>query len=103
VFAVSSTRTQTVIGNMSEHKLKNGDLVSIEPWDCEGVEMPWGWERSSTNIGGIVETRHSRKKLNPGALGMIIDLSPEPNDHYSVVIGERRLNVPLRFLHKVQT
>ena len=29
---------------MNDYKLREGDLVSIEPWDCEGVEIPWGWD-----------------------------------------------------------
>jgi hypothetical protein len=24
-------------------KLQTNDLVSVQPWDCEGIERPWGW------------------------------------------------------------
>lgn len=94
---------------MSDYKLKSGDLVSIEPWDCEGIEPPWGWElrESFSNIRSRQVARAHRVKLKPGALGLVVSfdhLGVEDTDtHYVVVVGDQKLGVPYRFLHKVET
>lgn len=93
---------------MSEHKLKSGDLVSIEPWDCEGVEPPWGWDHTSFfDAKSKRASRMNRVKLRPGTLGMVVafdHLGTEDSDtHYNVLVGEKKLGIPFRFLHKVQT
>ena len=93
---------------MSEHKLKGGDLVSIEPWDCEGVEPPWGWDHDAiSDMKSSKTKRVSRVKIAPGSLGMVVSfdhLATEDTDtHYVVVVGERRLGIPFRFLNRMQT
>ena len=29
---------------MEETRVQIGDLISIEPWDCEGIERPYGYK-----------------------------------------------------------
>lgn len=88
---------------MSEFKLKQGDLVSVEPWDCEGVEMPWGWDRARADV---TKSRVSRRKISPGSVGMIVSFDHAGTDdydtHYMVLVGDKRFSVPVRFLNKVQ-
>jgi hypothetical protein len=93
---------------MSEHKLRGGDLVSIEPWDCEGVEKPWGWDHVSFFSSKSKEMgRATRIKIAPGTLGMVVSYDhrgvEDYDAHYVVVVGERKLGIPFRFLHRVQT
>ena len=94
--------------SMSEHKLKGGDLVSIEPWDCEGIEPPWGWDHDSIlEVKSSKVKRASRIKLAPGALGLVVSFDhrgvEDFDAHYVVVVGSRKLGIPIRFLHRVQT
>ena len=88
---------------MSNLKLSQGDLVSIEPWDCEGVEMPWGWDRPKADA---TKSRVSRRKLAPGAIGMIVSFDHAGVDdydtHYMVLVGDRKLSVPVRFINRMQ-
>jgi hypothetical protein len=46
-------------------------------------------------------------KLKPGALGLVVSfdhLGVEDTDtHYVVVVGDQKLGVPYRFLHRVET
>lgn len=88
---------------MPEFKLIQGDLVSIDPWDCEGVEMPWGWDRPKADF---TKSRVSRRKLTPGVIGMIVSFDHAGVDdydtHYMVLVGDRKLSVPVRFLNRVQ-
>ena len=93
---------------MSKHKLKGGDLVTIEPWDCEGIEPPWGWDH---NTIGEVKSRQVRRaqrvKLKPGTLGLVVSFDhhgvEDYDAHYVVVVGDRKLGVPVRFLHRIET
>ena len=88
---------------MPEFKLRQGDLVSVDPWDCEGVEMPWGWDRPKADF---TKSRVSRRKITPGVIGMIVSFDHAGADdydtHYMVIVGDRKLSVPVRFLNKVQ-
>jgi len=96
---------------MSE-KLQGGDLVSIEPWDCEGIEPPWGWT-SGDERKRVMEsnksyaTKISRKKLIPGVSGLVIELDHlgvnDFDTHYVVLINGQKLSIPVRFLHKLQS
>ena len=52
-------------------------------------------------------SRANRVKLRPGTLGLVVTFDhrgvEDYDAHYVVVVGERKLGVPFRFLHKVQT
>ncbi len=88
---------------MSAGKLQKGDLVSIEPWDCEGVEMPWGWQRGIDPM--TAPRRVMRSKLRPGSIGMIIVFDHEglgdEDSFYTVLVGDQKLAVPIRFLNRI--
>jgi hypothetical protein len=90
------------------HKLKSGDLVTVEPWDCEGVEPPWGWDHEMYgNIKSKQVRRTQRVKIVPGSTGFVVSFDhhgvEDYDVHYVVIVGDRKLGVPYRFLHKVET
>lgn len=90
-------------------KLKPGDLVTIEPWDCEGVEPPWGWDHAKFPETKLKQmTRASRVKIIPGTSGFVVSFDHHGSDdyfdtHYVVIVNGKNLGVPFRFLHKVET
>jgi hypothetical protein len=93
---------------MTDYRLKPGDLVSIEPWDCEGIESPWGWDHTRFPDGRSGQiTRANRVKLKPGAAGFVVGrdhLGVEDYDtHYVVLVDGKRLGVPVRFLNRIET
>lgn len=93
---------------MNDYKLREGDLVSIEPWDCEGVEVPWGWDHEHLiNVKSATVPRSKRVRIKPGAMGIIVHYEqPQENDRdmsYVVIVGERRLGVPVRFINRLQS
>ena len=94
---------------MTSSKIQVGDLVKVEPWDCEGIEPPWGWTSSGNVIGMTSREVRSglRKKISPGSNGLVIDRSPhteEDNDpHCVLVVDGKKLNVPSRFIHKIES
>ena len=91
-------------------KLKSGDLVTIEPWDCEGIEQPWGWapDEQPPKMNNKLPSKGKRLKkvkLRPSVMGIIISFGfagPEDYDaHYAVLVEGRELSIPVRFLHGV--
>ncbi len=92
-------------------KLKPGDLVSIEPWDCEGVESPWGWDHYKLPEIRTSNAKHmsrARKlKIIPGTTGFVVGFDHHGVDdfdtHYVVIVNGKNLGVPVRFLHRVET
>lgn len=91
----------------NHQQLFPGDLVSIEPWDCEGIENPWGRDRSNASF---TTPRQARKtKIKVGSLGVIVsrsDSSDDPDNPdypgYKVLVNERYLDVHFHFLNKVK-
>jgi hypothetical protein len=90
---------------MRAGKLQEGDLVTVEPWDCEGIEMPWGWRRGGEpeNLG---PTRNVlRTRLRPGTVGMIVRFDHgglgKEDSFYTVLIGDQKLAIPIRFLNRI--
>lgn len=97
-------------------KLQSGELVTVEPWDCEGVEPPWGWTSTAArkNWSDAYEQKHAtkisrtdKKKLSPGVSGLVIDLDhlgvDDYDTHYVVMINGQQLSIPVRFLHRVSS
>lgn len=86
---------------------KVGDLVSVEAWDCEGVEMPWGWaDDSHTTMKADVAHRRVRKvKIKSGTLAMVIRFDhfgvDDYDTHYNVIVEGMKLGVPLRFIRSL--
>jgi len=89
-------------------KLKSGDLVTIEPWDCEGIEQPWGWlpddppPKKNDKISKKMR-KFKKIKLNPNVMGIIIARGytgeDDYDEHYTVIVEGRQMSVPIRFLH----
>lgn len=97
-------------------KLQSGELVTVEPWDCEGVEPPWGWTstaaRKNWSDARLADaaakiTRTDKKKLQPGVSGLVIDIDhlgvDDYDTHYVVMINGQQLSIPVRFLHRVSS
>lgn len=85
-----------------------GDLVSIEPWDCEGIEPPWGWDNQRyPEVKSKQMARFKRLKIVPGSVGFVVSLDHRGTDdydtHYVVIVDGKSLGVPIRFLNKVET
>jgi translation initiation factor IF-1 len=88
---------------MSVGKLQKGDLVSIEPWDCEGIENPWGWDQTFVSRVRSKPQRR-RVKINPGSLGMIVSCSDDSDyPGYKVLVDDRYLEIHFHFLNRVNT
>lgn len=82
-----------------------GDLIAIQVWDCEGVEMPWGWVEDGTRPPDAKGRRMTKKKIVPGTFGIVIRFDhfgvDDYDTHYNVVVGGLRLGVPLRFIRVI--
>jgi len=89
-------------------KLSPNDLVSVQPWDCEGVEPPWGWfpdnpppkKNMSINLH-----KFKKVKITPGATGIVVEFGhmgvDDYDEHYLVMVEGKAISVPVRFLHRV--
>lgn len=91
-------------------KLKPNDLISVQPWDCEGIEQPWGWFPDDPPPGRNEPLSKKMKKfkkvkLSPGSTGIIIEQGHQGVDdfdeHYQVLVEAKALSVPVRFLQRV--
>jgi len=90
-------------------KIQVGDLVKVEPWDCEGIEQPWGWDpnRLTSKVTSKVMARQQRKAIRGGSDALVVDTFDYENDdgsnaeHLMLVVEGKRLVVPVRFLHKI--
>jgi hypothetical protein len=85
-----------------------GEIVTIEPWDCEGVEMPWGLDGKKEDIKlSKTMLKYKKIKIPPSTVGMIIsyhmDESPNMVDKiYHIMTQGRVLRVPCRFVNKTR-
>ena len=89
-------------------KLGPNDLVTVQPWDCEGIESPWGWFPDDPPPFRDEQLRKKMKKfkkikLSAGSTGIVIregvQCSDDFDEHYEVLIEAKALSVPVRFLH----
>jgi len=86
---------------------KTGDLVLLEPWDCEGIEAPWGWKTpyqgpESEEIGKV-PTPRLKYKLKPYSLGLVLARSILGESHrqqiaYWCIVEGVQLLIPSRFI-----
>lgn len=93
---------------MNSYKLKPGDLVSIEPWDCEGIEPPWGWDYEKfPDVKSKKVSRATRINLKPGRVGFVVEFDHNGIDdfdvHYVVITDGMKLGIPYRFLQRIET
>ena len=93
-------------------KLQPNDLIKIEPWDCEGIEQPWGWfpddpppSRNEPQLLTKKLKKFKKVKLSPGSTGIVIEQSNLATDdfdeHCVVLVEAKALSVPVRFLNRV--
>jgi len=90
-------------------KLQTNDLVSVQPWDCEGIERPWGWfpDNPPPKLSEPAPPmrKFNKVKISQNATGIIIEDGSVGNDdydeHYLVLVEGKAISVPVRFLHKI--
>ncbi len=97
---------------MNDHStFQIGDLVSIEPWNCEGIQNPYGhaifdkkhWD---PNKKKMFEQLQKRVKITPGSKALITgkdvvktNFNEEP--YYWCLVEGRQLIVSHRFISPV--
>ena len=90
-------------------KLYVNDLVSVRPWDCEGIEPPWGWFADNPPPKKTEASPSLRKfkkvKVSPDATGIVIEYghgsTDDYDEHYVILVEGKALSVPVRFLHRL--
>jgi len=95
-----------------EPKIEAGSIVRIVPWDCEGIENPYGWQRIDR---ALVENSNAkrlklRKSIEPGTNALVVervqldesfgDLSGERVYYWCVLAGSRLL-IDTKFIEAV--
>jgi hypothetical protein len=91
-------------------KLSSNDLITVQPWDCEGIEPPWGWFPDNPppkkSEKSIKLNKFKKVKITPGATGIIIEPGyagvDDYDEHFFVMVEGKAISVPVRFLHKVE-
>ena len=96
---------------MEKHKIQIGDLVSIEPWDCEGIENPSGYviydkKHWDPHKKKMFEKLQKKVKITPGSKALVtgIEIIKETysEEHYYWCLVEgRQLIVSHRFIAPV--
>ena len=91
-------------------KIQTNDLVTIEPWDCEGIESPWGWfpddpPPKKSDPPTTKMRKFKKVKLKAGSTGIVIQPGhlgvDDYDEHYVVLVESKALSVPIRFLSRV--
>lgn len=91
-------------------KLQPNDLIKVEPWDCEGIEQPWGWfpdnpPPSKNEPISKKMKKFNKVKISQGSTGIVIEAghlgTDDFDEHYVVLVEAKALSVPVRFLHRV--
>jgi hypothetical protein len=88
-----------------------GDLLTVTHWDCEGIEMPWGFhlsviqglgEISSARFRSLMRRPGIKVALEPGetcvAFRLYLRDHPSIDAVCEVLIRGTKLGVPVRFL-----
>lgn len=91
-----------------EDKIQIGELVMFEPWDCEGVEQPYGykvfdkrdWDPHKKKM---LEKLSGRRKITPGAKGLVTGYEEVVRGNHTDVmlwclVEEGHLLVSTRFI-----
>jgi len=53
-------------------KFSNGDIVKLVPWDCEGIENPYGWSSAENTREGTILLK-GKKKISPGVNALVVE------------------------------
>ena len=97
--------------NKIDDKIQIGDLVMFEPWDCEGIEQPYGFRVYDNRywdpkIKKMLEKLTGRKKISPGAKGLvtgreIVTFSNFEDVMLWCLVEEKQLLVSTRFITRL--
>ena len=95
-----------------DFRVKAGDLVTFEPWDCEGIEMPYGFSEKANlwdpQKKKMREDLRKKVMITPGVTGMVAEVVDvnlqEGSSHtlYWCMVEGRRLLVGQNFINRVQ-
>jgi hypothetical protein len=53
-------------------KIESGSIVRIVPWDCEGIEQPYGW----MSVERVAENKNrlkGKKKIDGGTDALVVE------------------------------
>ena len=105
---------QTVKGSVVESDnttIKIGDLVCIIPWDCEGIEQPYGhliFEKKYWHPEKQMTMENFRKKtkITPGSKALVTGREEVTGTHsnqifYWCLVESKQLIVSHRFIEPV--
>lgn len=94
-----------------EPKIEAGEIVKIIPWDCEGIENPYGWQTIDTREGK--SRLKGKKDVRPNTNALVVERvevvledrfhhdQPGTRVYYWCVCDAGRLMVDSRFVEKV--
>lgn len=89
-----------------------GDIVRIVPWNCEGVENPYGWQRIDRALVENPKAKRfkGRKLIDPGSNALVIERIdtdtnfldvPDEKVYYWCMLAGARLLVGAKFIEPV--
>lgn len=58
-------------------KFENGDIVRIVPYDCEGIEPPYGWSIVENTREGTLKLK-GKKKIAANVNALIVERIESP-------------------------
>ena len=58
-------------------KFENGDIVRIVPWDCEGIEPPYGWSSVENTREGTLKLK-GKKKIVANINALVVERVESP-------------------------
>jgi hypothetical protein len=94
-----------------DHRTQIGDLVSIENWDCEGIERPYGFriydkmdwdakkQKTAESLIGKVRITTGSKALVTGR--ETVALEYDTDVMFWCLVEGKNLIVSQRFIHKL--
>lgn len=96
---------------MEETRVKIGDLISIEPWDCEGIENPYGYRIYDKRDWDPLKKKMFEKlsgkvKINPGSKALVtgresVNLGNLEDVMFWCLVEGHQLIVSSRFVQRV--
>lgn len=94
---------------MSDNIFLTGELLRVVPWNCEGIEMPYGykehfkmWDPSKQKT---YEDLRKKRKITPGTPALVTEKVTDPDSfrsplYWCIVEGEK-LIISHTFLEKM--
>ena len=90
--------------------IEPGELVTLESWICEGVELPWGLNSADTwtKTDQPMSRRLNKVKIKPGSCAVVLDCKglvatvDDFDKHLIVLFDGMQISVPIRFVHRME-